>query len=89
MEFISPKTEQQMKTLTHNWHLMRILRVVLAIAILVQAWYAKDSTTAVFGVILLMMGLFNIGCCGANGCYTPIKKNNPVSNNPTEYEEVV
>ncbi len=53
---------------------MRIVRVVLAAAILIQSWYAKDSTTAVFGVLLLTMGVFDMGCCGAGSCYTPLKR---------------
>lgn len=77
------------KTISSNWHLMRVLRVVLAVAILVQSWYAKDSTTAVIGLMLLAMGLFNIGCCGPGGCYTPLKSKKPVSSNEPVYEEVV
>ncbi len=68
---------------------MRVLRVVLSVAILVQSWYAKDSTTAVIGLMLLAMGLFNIGCCGPSGCYTPVKKKKAVSPNEPVYEEVV
>lgn len=78
-----------LKTIGRNWHFIRILRVVLAIAILAQSWYAKDSTTAIVGVLLLLMGVFNIGCCGANGCYTPVKKNKKASPNDPVYEEVV
>lgn len=78
-----------LKTIGRNWHFMRMLRVVLAIAILVQSWYAKDSTTAIVGLLLLLMGVFNIGCCGASGCYTPVKKNKKASPNDPVYEEVV
>lgn len=77
------------KTISSNWHFMRVLRVLLSLAILVQSWYAKDSTTAVIGLMLLVMGLFNIGCCGPAGCYTPIKKKKEVSPNEPVYEEVV
>lgn len=78
-----------LKTIIRNWHFMRIVRVVLSFAILVQSWYANDSTTAVIGLMLLVMGLFNIGCCGPDGCYTPAKKKKPVSLNKPVYEEVV
>lgn len=78
-----------MKKVFGNWHFMRIVRVVLAAAILIQSWYAKDSTTAVFGVLLLAMGVFDIGCCSAGSCYTPLKKGNTVSNKKSVYEEVV
>ncbi|HCL05000.1 MAG TPA: hypothetical protein DHW64_03105 [Chitinophagaceae bacterium] len=77
------------KTIASNWHFMRVLRVVLSLAILVQSWYAKDGTTAVIGFMLLAMGLLNIGCCGPSGCYTPLKNKKPVSSNEPVYEEVV
>lgn len=78
-----------MKKILHKWHFMRIARVVLATAILVQSWYAKDNTTAVFGVLLLSMGVFDIGCCGAGSCYTPLKKNHTGAHKKSVYEEVV
>lgn len=77
------------KTITSNWPFMRVLRVVLSLAILVQSWYAQDGTTAVIGIMLLAMGLFNIGCCGTSGCYTPLKNKQPVSSKEAIYEEVV
>lgn len=77
------------KTISCNWHFMRVLRVVLALAILIQSWFAKDSTTAVIGLMLLAMGLFNIGCCGPGGCYTPVKKHQPSVQKEPVYEEVV
>ena len=78
-----------MKKILSNWHFMRILRVVLAVAILIQSWYAKDSTTAAFGVLLLAMGVFDIGCCRAGSCYTPLKKNHTGTQKESVYEEVV
>ncbi len=77
------------KIITGNWHFMRVLRVVLSLAILVQSWYAKDSTTAIIGLMLLAMGLFNIGCCGPSGCYTSVKKKKSAPSNEPVYEEVV
>lgn len=78
-----------MKTILQNWHFMRVLRVVLAIAVLVQSWYAKDSTTAIIGIMLLAMGIFNIGCCGPAGCYTAPGKKNTVSSKEPVYEEIL
>lgn len=78
-----------MKKILSNWHFMRIVRVVLAVAILIQSWYAKDSTTAALGILLLTMGVFDIGCCGTGACYTPLKKSNSINNKESRYEEVV
>ena len=78
-----------MKTILHNWHFMRLLRVILAVAILIQSWYAKDSTAAVIGLLLLVMAFLNVGCCGSNDCYVVPKKKKNVSVNDSVYEEVV
>lgn len=79
-----------MKQLISNWTFMRIIRLVLAIVILVQALYARDTTTAAIGLMLLAMAFMNIGCCGVGGCQTPIqktKKSDPQKE--VSYEEVV
>lgn len=78
-----------MKALTSNWHLMRIIRLILALAILIQSWYAKDTTTAILGVVLLATAAFNVGCCGPAGCTTPVTKTKSTSPKNTDYEEVV
>ncbi len=78
-----------MKVLTSNWHIMRIIRLILAIAIMVQSWYMKDTTTGVLGVVLLATAAFNIGCCGPTGCSTNLYSSKKSSEKNTEYEEVV
>jgi len=78
-----------LRTIARNWHFMRVLRVALSLIILIQAWYANDITTALIGVMLLLMGLFNIGCCGAGGCYTSVRKKENISQKEPVYEEVV
>ena len=57
-----------------NWTLMRFLRLVMGIAILVQAVIAKDILFAFAGIVFTAMPVFNIGCCGTAGCATPGKK---------------
>lgn len=57
-----------MKTILQQWNLMRILRLGLGIAIIVQGVSAKEIITVVLGVIFGGMTLLNIGCCGMNGC---------------------
>ena len=78
-----------MKAITQGWNFMRILRLILSIAILVQGIVAKDTMTIVLGVVFGGMAVANIGCCGAGGCAV---KNRTSTNNKTgdiHYEEVV
>ena len=51
------------------------------------AFAGRNVMVGILGVIFTAMALFNVGCCGSNGCI-PNKKS---TNNPNEftYEEVV
>ena len=75
-----------MKAILQRWNFMRILRLGLGIAILVQGIVAKETMTMVLGVIFGGMALANIGCCGTNGCAI----NNRPTNNTQKihYEEL-
>lgn len=68
---------------------MRIIRLILALAIIVQSWYMKDTTTAVLGIVLLASAAFNIGCCGPAGCSTSLSSSKKSEAKNTVYEEVV
>ncbi len=68
---------------------MRIIRLILALAIIVQSWYMKDSTTAVLGIILLASAVFNIACCGPAGCSTSFSSSKKSQEKNITYEEVV
>ena len=58
----------------HNWNFFRLIRLVLGVAIIVQAFVAKDIFLGIMGLVFSSLALFNIGCCGAAGCNTPVKK---------------
>lgn len=76
-----------MKTILQGWSFMRMLRLVLGIAILVQGIVARDAVTIILGVAFAGMAVANIGCCAAGGCAI----NTRSANNKTEdiqYEEV-
>ncbi len=67
---------------------MRFLRLGLGLAVLVQAIIARDVLFALLGLGFTAMPVFNVGCCGSNGCYVPPSKNmNATKDIP--YEEVV
>jgi hypothetical protein len=57
-----------MKAVLKGWNFMRLLRVGLGVAILVQGIITKDVMSIVLGIIFGGMAVANIGCCGANGC---------------------
>ncbi len=70
-----------------NWNFMRIFRLVLGIIILVQAIEHRDLLIGILALSFTAMPIFNIGCCGINGCAVPYKKSNNLKD--IDYEEVV
>ncbi len=76
------------QTILSNWTFIRLLRLGVGIAILVQAIIAMDILFAIFGLIFTAMPVFNIGCCGTQGCYVPPDKNQDKAKEII-YEEVV
>ncbi len=75
-----------MRTILQGWNFMRILRLGLGIAILVQGIVVKDILTVVLGVMFGGMALANIGCCGTNGCAINSRPTNKSEN--VDYEEL-
>ena len=71
-----------------NWNFMRLLRLGLGIAIIVQAIIVKDWTMGILGALFTSMPLFNVGCCATGGCATPAKRDIDNTKDIT-YEEVV
>jgi len=76
------------QTIFSNWNFIRLLRLGVGIAILVQAFIARDILFAFLGLIFTTMPVFNIGCCGTQGSYVPVDKD-PDKVKEISYEEVV
>ncbi len=77
-----------MKTILQNWNFMRILRLVLGAAILVQGIVARDAISIILGVAFAGMAVANVGCCGTGSCAISPR----IPKNKTEdihYEEVI
>ncbi len=76
------------KMIFSNWTIIRFLRLAMGIAIIVQAFMARDMLFGFLGMLLTAMPLFNMGCCSTQGCYMPPVKD---TEKTTEiiYEEVV
>ena len=47
---------------------MRVVRLVLALILIVQAVTGSGMLFALLGGFLLFQAAFNYGCCGANTC---------------------
>lgn len=72
-------------TFTQNWNLMRLFRLILGAFIIYDGFRSREYAFIGAGVLLIGMSLFNIGCCGVQGCNVPTKSNN----NDLEEKEVV
>ena len=74
--------------LFNNWTFFRGIRLIMGIAIIIQAFVVKDILLGIAGLIFSGMALFNAGCCGTNSCNAVNVKSNNKSKEIT-YEEVV
>lgn len=77
-----------MNQIFSNWNVMRVLRLALSIAVIIQAVATKDVAFGIAGVLLTGMTVLGIGCCGAQGCYTEPQKSIETEKE-ISYEEVV
>jgi len=77
-----------MKTILQGWHFMRTLKLIIAIAIVVQGISSRDTVMIVLGVLFGGMAVANIGCCGVGGCAVDKGSTNNKAED-VEYEEVV
>lgn len=68
---------------------MRLLRLIIGVVALVQSIYNKDVILGIAAFVIGGMALFNVGCCGANGCSTSYSGKTKKDNNEIEFEEVV
>ena len=75
-----------MRAILQGWNFIRILRLGLGIAVIIQGIVAKETTTIVFGTIFGGMALANIGCCGTNGCAVNSRPTNKTQR--IDYEEL-
>lgn len=72
-----------------NWTFLRVLRLLLGLAIIVQALIVSDLLLGTAGLLFSSMAVFNASCCGTAGCATTTKRSSSKSVNETTYEEVV
>ena len=75
-----------MKKIINGWNVMRVIRLALGIAALVQGFMQKENLLVVAGMWILFSALFNVGCCGSGGCTIQTHAKKPA--NEVVYEEL-
>ncbi|EEI94323.1 hypothetical protein HMPREF0765_0064 [Sphingobacterium spiritivorum ATCC 33300] len=76
------------QSILNGWNLMRIVRLALGLLVMVQGFQANEWLLVALGALFSLMPLFNIGCCGASGCNTPVSRRSSKKIEDTTYEEV-
>lgn len=75
-------------TLLYNWHFMRVLRLGLGIFIAIEAIQIYDAFSGFIAAFFLFQSITNTGCCGAQGCSTPVFKSDSDKVEDVEFEEI-
>ncbi len=57
-----------MKRLLKDWDAMRVFRLIVGLFIAVYAICTKDYLLLMFSAFFLLQAIFNISCCGVQGC---------------------
>ena len=61
------------KLLFTNWHLMRYIRILLALYLFYNAYETREWFFIAFGLFFLIQGILNLGC-SPNGCNVQYNK---------------
>ena len=73
--------------ITTGWSLRRVLSIFLGGFIIYKAIITQEALSGLFGVVLIAIGLLNIGC--ASGCCGGSYSNTPVHNPNNSIQDVV
>ena len=72
-----------------NWHAMRFLRLALGAFVLYDGFKSHEYLFIFFGAGFMGMSLFNLGCCGPQGCgISESKKSDDLREDEIVFEEV-
>ena len=75
-------------SLTHNWNVARIMRLVLGGMIFYQGYLTNQNGVMIMGRFFTLFSLFTSGCCGTV-CNTKSEKANTKDlNEQITYEEI-
>lgn len=67
-----------MKGYFRSWDIMRIFRLLLSVAVIIGGATTKDWTLTSLGGLFCFMQIFNVGCCCATSCCTPLSKTDSI-----------
>jgi hypothetical protein len=77
------------ETVKQRWDFVRILRLVIGVTVIGQAFVTQELLLGIGGGMLTTMAVLNIGCCGTQGCgVNPRKDSSKTSLEETRFEEV-
>jgi hypothetical protein len=90
MDFSKPKNLMNIiSTLKQRWDFVRILRLVIGVTVIGQAFIMQELLLGIGGAMLTTMAVLNIGCCGTQGCDVNARKDTAkVKLEETNFEEV-
>lgn len=77
-----------MSNFFRGWDVIRIIRLLLGVAIIAQSVRSGHWALMIAGILFSLMPVFNIGCCAAGNCNTPVRKVQHTENNDIIYEEI-
>lgn len=76
-------------SLTHNWNVARVIRLILGIMIAYQGVYTHQTGVILMGTFFTIFSLFTSGCCGATCSNNSMKMNKDSNEKETIiYEEI-
>jgi len=76
-------------SLTHNWNVARVMRLILGIMIAYQGILTNQNEVVLMGAFFSIFSLFTSGCCGATCASNPNKMNKDLNEQETiTYEEI-
>ncbi len=76
-----------------NWHIMRIIRLVMGVMMLTMSFQGGDWLLGSFSVFFLYQAVTDTGCCGTQSCSPAKQVKKPGTQTLTtdehiEYEEI-
>jgi hypothetical protein len=71
-----------------NWNGIRLFRVIVGLAALIQGLLYRQYVLSVIGGVLLLQGVLNWSCCGVTCSVQKSTKNNNAGTEEMDYEEV-
>ncbi|MEZ4902017.1 MAG: hypothetical protein R2822_09800 [Spirosomataceae bacterium] len=79
-----------MTAILQHWNFMRLLRLGMGLWLMYSAFADHQPLLGVLGGLFALQAIFNVGCCGADGCATPTMRQRNINSKPEtiHYEEV-